>query len=374
MTILFIGLLAMAAFILLRVVGILYFRRYLTWETENRRDLHYYGKALAERRAFKEKIKKQSPILLRFLWLETKLQRKPSEIPSIEYRGVTGPRYSSTVESFQTAAEYRPTETDIFVATQMKCGTTWMQQIVYEILHKGNGDLSDTGHIHLDAVSPWIEAVDGVCVKDAPLLGAKGRRLIKTHLPTALCPYSDSAKYIYVTRHPVSCFASIVDYFHLMTGFLTPPRERLVDWFCSDRLWWLSWPDHVAGWWEWASSRKNVIFFHFEEMKKNLASVVRKSAQFLGENLTEEELAEVVRKSSFDYMKKNEELFEMSPPNLFSVCGTYFKSGQLNRHESISEVHKKRILDFCKSRLAGKTYPFPKFYPVLGNQKGPGPF
>ena len=62
-------------------------------------------------------------------------------------------------------------------------GTTWMQQIVYEIFYKRKGDLSDAGHRHLYAASPWIEAVDGVSMDEAPLHGAKGRRIIKTHLP-----------------------------------------------------------------------------------------------------------------------------------------------------------------------------------------------
>ena len=365
--ILFIGIFIgiVVCFLGLRTTGVLYFRRYIAWETANRRGLNYYGKPLPERQAFKEKIRFQARFLIPFLWLETKLQNKPHDIPSIEYQGVTGPSYSSTRESFEAAARYRPTERDIFVATQMKCGTTWMQQIVYEILHKGEGDLTDKGHGHLYAVSPWIEAVDGVSLEKAPLLGPQGNRILKTHLPTKLCPYSESAKYIYVTRHPVSCFASVADYFQLMTGFLAPPTSQLVDWYCSDKMWWLSWPENVAGWWDWAQGRKNVLFFHFEEMKRNLAGAVRKVAQFLGVDLTGEELKKVVQKSDFEFMKENEELFEMSPPNLFSVSGTYFKSGQVDRHETVSEADKKRILDFCRERLSGSTYPAGRFYRAI---------
>lgn len=360
-----------AAFLLLRTAGILYLRRYLAWETANRRGLSYYGRPLAARQAFKKELKRRSRFLIPFLWFETKLQRKPSQIPSIEYEGVAGPSYSSTRESFEAASRYKPAPEDIFIATQMKCGTTWMQQVVYEVLYKGEGDLSDKGHGHLYAASPWLEAVDGVSIKDAPLLGPKGRgrRLIKTHLPARLCPSSESAQYIYVTRHPVSCFASVVDYFQLMTGFLAQPLTELVEWFTSDRMWWLSWPEHVAGWWDWAAARKNILFIPFEEMKQDLEGVIRKVAQFIGEPLTEEEVKKVAYKSGFQYMKENEEFFEMSPPNLFSVSGTYFKSGSLDRHQGVSEAARRRILDFCCEKLKGKAYPVDKFYQDINQDR-----
>lgn len=357
-----------AGFMVWRTGGILAFRKHAAWETASRRGLNYYGKPLAERKKFRGTLQRKARFLLPLLSFESKLQRlaktKPF-IPSMEYGGITGPSYSCTVESFETAAKYQPTAEDIFVATQMKCGTTWMQQIVYEILSRGKGDLSDHGHVHLYAASPWIESVDSVSIKDAPLIGQKRMRLIKTHLPTKLCPYSPEAKYIYVTRHPVACFGSIVDYFELMSGPLAPPHEAILDWYLSDRMWWLSWPENVAGWWEWASGRPNVLFFHFEEMKKDLDPVVRKVAQFLGMSLTDEEVRKVIEKSGFQYMKENEELFEMSPPNIFSVSGTYFKSGQANREVDLSEEEKRRILAFCRARLIRSSYPVGKFYPDI---------
>ena len=352
---------------LYRAEGAVRYRRYVAWETENRKGLHYYGKPLAERRAFRRQIETRSRGLLPFLRFESRVQRAGIGLHSFQYDGVWGPRYSCTPETFRAAAAYPVSAQDVFVATQMKCGTTWMQQVVYEILHKGAGNLGDSGHVHLNAVSPWIESFDGVPMEKALLLGSSRKKLIKTHLPTKLCPYSEQARYLYVTRHPVSCFASIVDYFDLMAGPLAPPEPELLDWFCSDRLWWLSWPDHVAGWWEWAQRRHNVLFVHFEEMKKDLAGVVRRAARFLGEELSEEQARAVVRKSGFEYMKEHEEQFEMSPPNLFSVRGTYFKSGQADRRRDVSEPVRCRILNFCKERLASSVYPAGLYYPDIPN-------
>ena len=68
-------------------------------------------------------------------------------------------------------------------------------------------------------------------------------------------------------------FASIVEFNRSMIGPLLPPIDTLADWFCSDRMYWRPWPRHVAGWWEWAQQRDNVLFVHFEEMTNDFAGV-----------------------------------------------------------------------------------------------------
>jgi hypothetical protein len=241
-----------------------------------------------------------------------------------------------------------------------------MQQIVYEIVHRGGGDLSDKGHGHLYAASPWIDGVNSVSLKDAPLVGVEPTRIIKTHLPTKLCPYSEQAKYIYVTRHPVSCFASIVDYNRTLLGPLMPDVDKMVDWFCSDRMYWLPWPEHVAGWWQWAQSRENVLFIHYEEMTTNFAAILDQVACFLGYQLTAGEKQRISEKCSFQYMKDNEELFEMSPPNMFSVIGgQFFASGKESRCTDATPAIRQRILDYCRQSLRGSDYPAHQFYSDL---------
>jgi hypothetical protein len=135
------------------------------------------------------------------------VMRKQLTMPYFEFEGVAGPQKASSPEVFARAKAYRPAPEDVFVATQMRCGTTWMQQIVYEVVNRGAGDLSDTGHGHLYAISPWIDALNSVSMADAPIVGKRPTRIIKTHLPTSLCPQSEASHLI--ARHPVSCFASI---------------------------------------------------------------------------------------------------------------------------------------------------------------------
>ena len=128
---------------------------------------------------------------------------------SMSYKGVAGPAGSCTPETFARAEQYRPGPEDIFVVTQMKCGTTWMQHVVYEVLNRGNGNLVARRHRELRH-SPRIEGRRSVPIDQAPLIGAeRPSRIIKTHLPAQLCPASPQARYIYVARHPVSCYARL---------------------------------------------------------------------------------------------------------------------------------------------------------------------
>jgi hypothetical protein len=352
---------------LLFIASALYLAWYLRWESEQTSGMAYYGRPLSDRRALRRRIRRYSLPILPLVRLLALANRKRVTMPAFEYDGVYGPPKVSSPEVFERAKNYQPRPEDVFVVTQMRCGTTWMQQLVFETVTRGGGDLSDKGYGHLYATCPWIDAVNSVSLENTPLVGERPTRIIKSHLPITLCPYGVDAKYIYVTRHPVSCFASIVDYNRSLVGPLMPPVDVLANWFCSDRMYWLPWPQHVDGWWRWAENRDNVLFVHFEEMIRDFAGVRARVEQFLGYTLTADERRLVTDKCSFQYMKDHEELFEMAPPTMFSVAGgEYLKSGKELRHEDVTPAIRQQILAYCRTALRQSPYPAGRFYPDLG--------
>ena len=126
-------------------------------------------------------------------------------------------------------------------------------------------------------------------------------------------------------------------------------------------MWWGSWPEHVRGFWEWAQSRSNVLFFHFEDLKEDLSATVRRVADFLECLLSAKQISAVLHKCSFRYMKEHEESFEMSPPTLFTYRQTFFKSGSSWRHTSLDLHRSERILDFCQAHIGDSTYPLSRY-------------
>jgi hypothetical protein len=283
----------------------------------------------------------------------------------IQYPGVSGPGGSCSAETFARAAAYRPRPEDVFVATQMKCGTTWMQHVVFQVLRRGRGDLVETGR-EMYAVSPWLEGRKSVSIDAATLLGVeRPSRIIKTHLPASLCPFSPEAKYIYVARHPISCFASCIDFVVTNVGRMAPDLAGFERWYTSaDLMWWGTWTDHVRGWWDLAAREPNVLFVYFEDMKQDLASIVRRVAAFLGVSpLTDEEVARVVHTCGFKYMQDHQDNFEMHPPHLLQSNAALFVSGSAERHKDVPAEVRSRIARWVVADMATSSFPLAERYP-----------
>lgn len=334
------------------------------WADQKTVDLGYYGLPPEERQGFKKSLATQARLLSPILAVLGRIAKFTFEKATFETDGLHGPQGTCDAAGFERAFAYEPRPEDVFVVTQMKCGTTWMQQLVYEVLERGKGDLVETGRT-LYAVSPWLEARKSVSMDEAPLIGSeRPSRVIKTHLPVSHCPFAPEARYIYVARHPVSCFASCRDFLESNAGPLEISPGAVREWFMSDRMWWGPWTAHVAGWWKRAQEAEGVLFVTFEEMKDDLAAVVGRVAAFLGlEPLTAEETAAVVRKSGFAYMRDHKDAFEMHPPHLFAVDGRMFVRGTKDRHAEIDETRSGEILEWCRSEMKRLGVPLERIYP-----------
>lgn len=334
------------------ILNLIYLGWYLRWEREHTAGMAYFGKPSTQRALVKKRIRAYSMPVLPIVRLVGLFSRRAS-MPAFRYQGICGPPLVCSPESFARAAQYQPRPDDVFVASQMRSGTTWMLQLVYEVASRGNGNLGDDGHVQLHAVCPWIEALNGVPLEEAPRVGARRTRIIKTHLPTTLCPFSENAKYVYVARDPASCFVSVMRYIRTLSGPLAPAAETLVEWYCSDEMYWSPWPRHVTGWRNWAQSHGNVLYLLYEDMTADLPTVVDRVAGFLGYDLTSQERQRVIEKCRFSYMKEHEDRFEMAPPTMFSVAGGEFLTGPTgSKEQELTPAMRERILDYCRPALA----------------------
>ena len=84
---------------------------------------------------------------------------------------------------------------DIVIATYAKSGTTWVQQIVSQLIFSGADGLE------VAEMSPWLDLrVPPKEVKLPAVHAQKHRRFIKTHLPVDALVFSPKAKYLYIGR------------------------------------------------------------------------------------------------------------------------------------------------------------------------------
>ena len=115
---------------------------------------------------------------------------------------------------------------DIFIATYAKSGTTWIQQIVSQLLFNGQ-----TG-LNVEQMSPWMDfRLPPEEVKMALIAEQKHRRFLKTHLPLDALVYSPKAKYLYIARDGrdvlwISTITPIM-WMHFMTCLTKPAAQEL---------------------------------------------------------------------------------------------------------------------------------------------------
>jgi aryl sulfotransferase len=85
---------------------------------------------------------------------------------------------------------------DIIISTYAKSGTTWMQQIVAQLLFGPDPE------IEVAEMSPWLDLRVPPKEVKLPMVEAQTHlRFLKTHLPLDALVFSPEAKYIYVGRY-----------------------------------------------------------------------------------------------------------------------------------------------------------------------------
>lgn len=212
---------------------------------------------------------------------------------------------------------------DIVIATYGKSGTTWMQQILAQLIFNGAEGIA------VSPMSPWLDLRVMPPEAIASLEDQTHRRFVKTHLPVDALVFSPKAKYLYVGRdgrdavwslynHHVNANELFYDALNNAPGRvgppIEPPPESIPDYF---RRWleddgypfWSFW-ENVRSWWA-VRNLPNVKLVHFNELKKDLPGSIRAIAAFLDIAIDEEKFPAIVEHCGFDYMKSHAE--EVSP-------------------------------------------------------------
>ncbi len=207
---------------------------------------------------------------------------------------------------------------DIIIATYAKSGTTWMQQILGQLIFDGAED------IPVAEMSPWVDLRVPPKEVKLPMIEAQThRRFLKTHLPVDALVFSDRAKYIYLGRdgrdvvwslynHHENANAAWYDALNNTPGRVGPPIEPpagdvveyFEHWLDSDgEPFWSFW-ENLRSWWE-IRSLPNIKFVHFADLKQDLPAGIRDVADFLGIDVDPAKMGDIVEHCSFDYMKRN---------------------------------------------------------------------
>jgi aryl sulfotransferase len=207
---------------------------------------------------------------------------------------------------------------DIVIATYAKSGTTWLQQIIAQLIFNGEEGL-EVAHM-----SPWVDLrIPPKEVKLPEIAAMEHRRFLKTHLPVDALVFSPKAKYLYIGRdgrdvvwsmynHHAMANQQWYDALNLTPGLQGPPiekpvediRQYFLDWMEKDGFpFWPFW-DNARTWWA-VRDLPNVKMLHFADLKADMPGQIRGVAEFLDIPIDESKWDAIVEHCSFDYMKAN---------------------------------------------------------------------
>ena len=207
---------------------------------------------------------------------------------------------------------------DIIISTYAKSGTTWMQQMIGQML------LGPDPELAVADMSPWLDLRVPPKEVKLPLVEAQThRRFLKTHLPVDALVFSPRAKYLYIGRdgrdvvwsmynHHVNANALWYQALNDTPGRVGPPiepppadtRQYFREWLAQDGYpFWPFW-DNVRGWWA-IRDLPNVMFVHYADLKRDMPGQMRRMAKFLDIPVDAAKWPKILEYCSFDWMKTN---------------------------------------------------------------------
>mmetsp|Transcript_30066 Transcript_30066/g.54835 ORF Transcript_30066/g.54835 Transcript_30066/m.54835 type:complete len:303 (-) Transcript_30066:89-997(-) len=216
-------------------------------------------------------------------------------------------RYMTTKMDFESG--------DVCICGYLKSGTNWMQQIVYQIMHKADTGFASIRDVVPPTDSTWINVTDEDMLK---CWGALERpRACKLHFcPPAFHPRHE-VKYIVVYRSVFDIPASL----HHMNNAFTdevrafyglPLQDELAQTFDN-------YEDfkhvflHLRAWLPYYH-QPNVLFVHFTDMVKKREEMIRRLAAFLGVDMSDQQLLDkVMTHTSLEWMQANGDKFDRGP-------------------------------------------------------------
>ncbi|XP_029198230.2 sulfotransferase family cytosolic 1B member 1-like [Acropora millepora] len=208
------------------------------------------------------------------------------------------------VVNFQTRLD------DVFIVSYPKSGTTWMQEILWQLYN--NGEVSKR---KIFERVPMLERALDNGRPDVRTLPSP--RLIHSHLTYDVIPKGKGCKYMYIARNPKDVAVSFYEFMkaHGPSGGYNGPWEFFARIFMEGKVFYGLWNKHVLEWWKHKDD-SNVLFLKYEDLKKDLSGNIQLIAEFLEKPVSADTINKIAHQCTFKEMAKNMATFTLDGPKL----------------------------------------------------------
>uniref|UniRef100_K3ZJ85 Sulfotransferase n=1 Tax=Setaria italica TaxID=4555 RepID=K3ZJ85_SETIT len=262
-------------------------------------------------------------------------------------------------------ATFKARHDDIILATNPKCGTTWLKALSFAITNRSHYDSGNHPLLtrHPQEVIPTIDV-------EIPLNGDLNfieklppPRILATHLPLSLLPESiriQGCRIVYICRDPKDAFVSR---WHFVSDFFGEKTDINVafNMFCEGVVDYGPYWDHCLEYWRESVKSDRILFLKYEEMMLEPVKFVKVLASFLGAPFTgEEEDAgvpeELVRLCSFKTLSgvNSSQTEVVQRGSVVVKKSAYFRRGKVGDWVNhISEEMARKLDDIVQEKLKG---------------------
>lgn len=213
---------------------------------------------------------------------------------------------------------------DVFITSYPKCGTSWLQNIIF-LLRRGSDAQGDPL-----LETPWIEmsaslakngllpfnspmSVDEMLALPPPGEDQSNLRAWKTHPLVSAVPWKGGlarvvevgTKIVIVSRNPKDTAVSMYHQTKNLPflGF-DGGWDEFVPLYLEGKVGCNHFWDWHRDWWIAKETYpENILWLHYEDMKRDLEKEIRRIVDFLNLDKTDEEINKVTKRSTFSSMK-----------------------------------------------------------------------
>jgi aryl sulfotransferase len=253
-------------------------------------------------------------------------------------------------------ARFTPRPGDVFVCTPAKCGTTWRQTIVTELMFPGGAPAP------VMELAPWLDARFHPIDELATRLDAQThRRQVKSHTPADGIPWCPETSYVAVYRDGRDVFMSFLNHMRnirpdvLMELAMSAPADGIVmedgglpplddthaffDWWIESSAYF----PHLASFWP-HRDEVNVLLVHYDDMKADLAGQMERVADFLDIDFDPERRPDMVERCTFMGMKARADEIGDFESHFVGGAETFLYKGTNGRwHDVLTEDELARF-------------------------------